>query len=191
MAKEAAPCRVCRRYFETLKSLVKSIILLSKQYANGRPRNFVARKADLLARLRKHLNLRLGHPRADKFIRKLSANRSQLVACLDFPEVCAHNNIAERCLRDNVIMRKITFGNRSFKHSGQRNHEVIMSLIQTARMQNLNPLTFLRNSPHPSCHRVRRASPCSLFRALNYYEESVIRNGCFREWPAALPCQYP
>jgi transposase len=140
-----------RRYFETLKSLVKSIILLSKQYANGRPRNFVARKADLLARLRKNLNLRLGHPRADKFIRKLSAKRNQLVACLDFPEVCAHNNIAERCLRDNVIMRKITFGNRSFKHSGQRNHEVIMSLIQTARMQNLNPLTFLHTLlTHPA-----------------------------------------
>jgi transposase len=140
-----------RKYFETLKAVVKSIILLSEQYTHGRPRNFVARKADLLARLRKNLNLRLGHPRADKFIRKLSAKRNQLVACLDVPEVCAHNNIAERCLRDNVIMRKITFGNRSFKDSGQRNHQVIMSLIQTARMQNLNPLTFLHTLlTHPA-----------------------------------------
>ncbi len=39
-------------------------------------------------------------------------------------------------------MRKITFGNRS--DEGALNHEVIMSLIQTARLQNLNPLPFLR-----------------------------------------------
>ena len=46
-------------------------------------------------------------------------------------------------MRDNVIMRKITFGNRSLHGNGQRNHEVLMSLIQTARQLNLNPLTFL------------------------------------------------
>ena len=136
--------RKCRKYFDTMKSLVKSIIRLSAQYANGYPKNFVIRKADLVARLRRTLNIRLGHPRADKFIQKLAAKRNQLVACLDFPDVCAHNNIAERLLRDNVIMRKITFGNRSFTGSGQRNHEILMSLIQTARMQNLNPLDFLR-----------------------------------------------
>jgi len=132
-----------RKYFENLKTLVKSILRLSAQYASRRPKHFVVRKADLVARLRRALNLRLDHPRADKFIRKLAAKRNQLVACLDSPEVCAHNNIAERLLRDNVIMRKITFGNRSFRGNGQRNHEILMSLIQTARMQNLNPLHFL------------------------------------------------
>jgi len=29
--------------------------------------------------------------------------------------VCPHNNLAERLLRDNAILRKITFGNRSDK----------------------------------------------------------------------------
>jgi len=132
-----------RKYFESLRSLVKSILRLSAQFAIRPPKHFVVRKADLLARLRRALQLRLAHPRADKFIRKLASKRNQLVACLDFPQVCAHNNIAERLLRDNVIMRKITFGNRSFHGSGQRNHEVLTSLIQTARMQNLNPLAFL------------------------------------------------
>ena len=45
--------------------------------------------------------------------------------------------IAEINLR--ILM---TFGNRSEK--GEHNHEVIMSLIQTARLQNINPLPFLR-----------------------------------------------
>ncbi|MFA5034122.1 MAG: IS66 family transposase [bacterium] len=133
-----------RKYFDGLKSLVKSIIRLSEQYARGRVKNFVVRKADLVARLRRTLNVSLDHPRADKFIRKLAGKRNQLVACLDSRDVCAHNNIAERLLRDNVIMRKITFGNRSLTGSGQHNHEVLMSLIQTARIQNLNPLEFLR-----------------------------------------------
>lgn len=133
-----------RKYFEKLKTLVKSILRLSEQFAVRRPKNFIVRKADLIARLRRLLQTRLGHPRADRFIRKLASKRNQLVTCLDFPEVCAHNNIAERLLRDNVIMRKITFGNRSFCGNGQRNHQVLMSLIQTARIQNLNPLNFLR-----------------------------------------------
>ena len=38
-------------------------------------------------------------------------------------------------------MRKITFGNRS--DNGVRNHEVIMSLIETARLNNIDTLPFL------------------------------------------------
>ena len=37
-------------------------------------------------------------------------------------------------------MRKITFGNKF--ENGKLNHEVIMSLLQTARLQNINPLSF-------------------------------------------------
>ena len=101
----------------------------------------IVRRADLIARLRRALRTSLTHPRADKFITKLSARWRELVTCLEIRGVCAHNNLAERLLRDNVILRKITFGNRSDK--GIENHQVLMSLIQTARLQNLNPLTFL------------------------------------------------
>ena len=60
------------------------------------------------------------------------------------PGVCRNlrpQHWAERLLRSSVIMRKITFGNRSEK--GMQNHQVLMSLIQTACHQNLNPLTIL------------------------------------------------
>ena len=130
-----------QKYFTQLKGLVKSILTLSAQWAGGRPRNFIDRRADLIARLRRALRTTLDHPRADKFITKLSAKWRELVTCLEVSGVCAHNNLAERLLRDNVILRKITFGNRSDK--GVQNHQVLMSLIQTARLQNLNPLTFL------------------------------------------------
>jgi transposase len=130
-----------RKYFTQLKGLVKSILTLNAQWAVCRPRNFIVRRADLIARLRRALRTSLAHPRADKFITKLSAQWRQLVTCLEVPGVCAHNNRVERLLRDNVILRKITFGNRSDK--GVENHQVLMSLIQTARLQNLNPLSVL------------------------------------------------
>jgi len=104
------------------------------------PRDFSIKKADLIGQLRRMLKRQLGHPRADKFLRRLHKHIEELVTCLDFAEVCAHNNWAERLLRGSVIMRKITFGNRS--DNGVQNHQVLMSLLQTARLRQLNPLTF-------------------------------------------------
>jgi len=143
-----------RRYFTQLKAVVKSILALSAQWAVRQPRHFIVRRADLIARLRRALQTSLEHPRADKFITKLSALCPQLVTCLEVPGVCAHNNLAERLLRDNVILRKITFGSRSNK--GIENHQVLMSILQTARLQNLNPLTFLHHLlTHPAAAAAR------------------------------------
>lgn len=41
-------------------------------------------------------------------------------------------------LRQNVIIRKITFGNRS--PAGARKHEIIMSIIQTVILNKVEPL---------------------------------------------------
>ena len=114
---------------------------LCNKISEKRPKNFIVRKADLTARLRRKLQRELDHPKADKFRRKLSERVEELVTCLDFDEVCAHNNWVERLLRGNVIMRKITFGSRS--DNGVRNHEVIMSLTETARLHDFDPLHFL------------------------------------------------
>jgi len=129
------------RYFEKLKTVVKEIISLSDIIQKKRPINFLIKKADLVGQLRRLLNRELKPPKANKFRRKLLNHFDELVTCLDYAEISAHNNHVERLLRGNVIMRKITFGNRSEK--GILNHEVLMSLIQTARLQKLNPLPYL------------------------------------------------
>jgi hypothetical protein len=129
------------KYFRQFKALIKSIITFSAKIVLSRPKNFIVRRADLIARLRRILQVSLLHSRADKFIAKLDKKWEELVTCLEVPGICSHNNLAERLLRDNVIMRKITFGSRS--DNGIENHQVLMSLIQTARLQNLNPLTIL------------------------------------------------
>ena len=130
------------RYFTELKTAVKKIIRLNNKMNGKRmPDNFAVRKADTKAQLRRSLDKKLEPIKADKFRRKLRDRFDELVTCLEYKGIPSHNNLVERCLRPNVIMRKITFGNRSDK--GERNHEVIMSLIQTARLQNLNPLPLL------------------------------------------------
>ena len=131
------------KYFAELKTAVKRIIRLNNEMRKKRvAKNFSVRKADTIGRLRRLLTKKLEPIKADKFRRKLLDHFDELVTCLVYKGIASHNNLVERCLRPNVIMRKMTFGNRSEK--GERNHEVIMSLIQTARLQNLNPLPFLR-----------------------------------------------
>ena len=129
------------KYFLQLKTLVKEILELSRQTELEKlPDGYSIKKADLVGRLRRILKRQLHHPKADKFIKKLNKKIEELITCLEFGEVCAHNNLAERLIRSSVIMRKITFGNRSTK--GVLNHQVLMSLLQTARLHQLTPLTF-------------------------------------------------
>jgi transposase len=131
------------KYFTELNTAVKRIIHLNNQMKKKRlPNNLLVRKADTIGRLRRLLTKKIEPIKANKVRRKLLDHFDELVTCLHYKGIESHNNLVERCLRPNVIMRKMTFGNRSEK--GERNHEVIMSLIQTTRLQNLNPLPFLR-----------------------------------------------
>ena len=70
--------------------------------------------------------------------KRLIKHESELLTFLDHPEIEPTNNRAERALRASVIMRKITFGNRSI--IGARNHQVIMSILQTAVLHGIDPL---------------------------------------------------
>ena len=100
-------------------------------------------KQRCLVHLLRLLNQFLDHYRADKLRKRILRYYNELTTCLDYFKIDAHNNYAERLLRNNVIMRKITFGNRS--DSGILNHQVLLSLIETAKLKALNPLDFLFN----------------------------------------------
>jgi len=62
--------------------------------------------------------------------------------CIIYPEVEPTNNRAERMLREQVVIRKITGTLRNEK--GTIANEVIMSLITTWKQQNKNPFLELR-----------------------------------------------
>lgn len=163
------------KYFVSLKTAVKRIVCLNSQMKKKRlPNNFLLRKADVVGRLRRLLSKELEPIKADKFRRKLLDHFDELVTCLDYKGIASHNNLVERLLRGSVIMRKITFGNHS--REGELNHEVIMSLIQSARLQNLNPLPFLRailTNPEKAASVVSSDSP--LKHAAPIEDSAVLR----------------
>ena len=61
----------------------------------------------------------------------------ELFVFMEDPKIEPTNNIAERQIRVNVIMRKIMFGNRS--QTGVMAHSVIMTIVQTYILYGYNP----------------------------------------------------
>ncbi len=68
----------------------------------------------------------------------------EILTFLKVPGLSSHNNLAERMIRPNVIFRKISFENMSIR--GALAHEVLMSLLQTLRLQKLNPSQFFKRA---------------------------------------------
>jgi len=77
-----------------------------------------------------------------RLTQRLERHKPELLTFLDYPEIDYHNNHAERQIRPNVLLRKIVFGNRSEK--GIVNHNVLMSILQTAHLKKLDALKCLR-----------------------------------------------
>ena len=101
------------------------------------------RKRELLVESLKDFNFPLPDKRhLNRFSKRLIRHKNELFTFLYYPEISSHNNKAERHIRPNVIFRKITFGNRSEK--GMLNHSILMSIIQTAKMNKLDPLKILK-----------------------------------------------
>lgn len=70
---------------------------------------------------------------AENLRKRLVTHRAENFTFLRYKEVEPDNNRAERALRPSVVMRKITYGNNS--EIGARNHETLMSLIETAKLR--------------------------------------------------------
>ncbi len=121
-------------FCQGLKELMKEIVYLFKE--RRRVKDYLIRRADLIARIKNILSGTLTHENTEKWRKKLLARQDELYECLFHPKSDFNNNFVERMLRPSVITRKITFGNRSEK--GIKNHSVIMSVPQTARLHNRN-----------------------------------------------------
>lgn len=68
----------------------------------------------------------------------------ELLTFLDVAGLPNNNNHAERMIRPNVIFRKISFQNMSQK--GSHAHEVLMSILQTLRLQNKPAIAFFKTA---------------------------------------------
>jgi len=96
----------------------------------------------LQKRLQRIAGRRLNYPPAETLrLRLIQKDRDKLFTFLAHPGVEPTNNQAERSIRPHVIMRKICNGTRS--QEGSLSHAVLPSLLQTAKRQGKEGVSFL------------------------------------------------
>lgn len=78
-----------------------------------------------------------------RFANRLERHKGEILTFLYVKGIDPHNNHAEQQIRPDVIFRKITFGNRSL--AGIENHSVLMTILQTAKLNNMDPLKTLED----------------------------------------------
>ena len=82
-----------------------------------------------------------------RFIKRLNREKDMLFTFLEEKGVDWNNNAAERAIRPSVVVRKITYGNRST--NGANAHKVLMSVRETCKLRGLNFYDYsLAQLPH-------------------------------------------
>lgn len=132
------------RYHKVLKRIIRDARDLKKTRRSFAPAVYIRKVSLIRKRLlrwacREHENKHL-----KRLAQRIMKHATELLIFLEDPEVPADNNLAERMIRPNVIIRNRSFQNRSEKGAGA--HEVMMSLLHTLRLQEKNSLEFFRKA---------------------------------------------
>jgi len=139
------------RYCKRLKKLLEEAIQLYNEYQNKEwDKEYFKRRKFITQSL---LDFRFPNPSKrilQRFVKRLNRHKDELFTFLYHKNIDYHNNHAEQQIRPDVIFRKITFQNRSYK--GAQAHQILMSILQTAKLNNLDPiktLTQILNNKNP------------------------------------------
>lgn len=128
--------------------LVRQMLALKKKKAKIDPARFDAKVSRLERRLRELAREPAGgwpappEPQARRLAKRLRGHEKTLTHFLGSQDVDGTNNAAERALRPAVVARKISGGSRS--QQGAEAGAVLMSILRTARQQNLPLLETLK-----------------------------------------------
>jgi hypothetical protein len=119
------------RFFDQIKSWVKRGCAFHHQ----RDKLSCKKRGDATAGLRRKLmrlvNYQVSHEKALTLQERIKRYQDCWLVFLDDPRVPPTNNLAERCLRPLVILRKITFGHRT--QAGAVAMARIMTVKETAK----------------------------------------------------------
>ena len=132
------------RYIGRLKQIFDDAIALHKEYKDKRRGDvYCARRSALQDSLKDFAFPNPNKKILKRFAKRLERHKAELLTFLYEKGIDYHNNHAEQQIRTDVIFRKITFGNRS--ENGARYHSVIMSILQTAKLNGLDPISTFKN----------------------------------------------
>jgi hypothetical protein len=82
--------------------------------------------------------------RAETLVKRIEKYRDDLIRFVTHPGVEFHNNRAERQLRPIVVNRKVSFGSSTEK--GARRYCVIHTVVETCKLQGIDPIEFIRRA---------------------------------------------
>lgn len=124
------------------------------------------RKAELKARFDRIFKQKTGFVTLDRLLKRLHANRDELLVVLDRPEIPLHTNGSENDIRCQVTKRKISGGTRS--DAGRDCRDAFLGLAKTCKKLSLTFWDYLGSrlkvpqhadiDPLPSIIRSRTAS---------------------------------
>jgi hypothetical protein len=98
-------------------------------------------KAELEARFDTIFQQRTGFATLDKLLKRLRANKAELLVVLDRPEIPLHTNGTENTLRDYVTKRKVSGGTRSDR--GRDCRDAFLGLLKTCKKQGVKFWDYL------------------------------------------------
>lgn len=129
-------------YCRKLKCLFEQAIELHRQYKDKQWNEAYYRKRLLITQRLRDFSFPNPNKRIlQRFVKRLIRHKDELFTFLYTKEIDYHNNHIEQQMRPDVIFRKITFQNRSLK--GAQNHNVLRSILQTAKLNKLDPIKTL------------------------------------------------
>lgn len=149
------------------RQILKDALALREQRDVIDAEQFTVRVSDLGERTDTLLLMRPTHAPNRRLLGHLRNEREHMFTFLTEPGVQATNWRAEQALRPAIVNRKSWGGNRSER--GARVQQITMSVIRTARQQNVDPLELMAQAQHsrqPTASNLiglpARASPSSL-----------------------------
>lgn len=131
------------RYCKRLKNIFEDAIALHNKYHDKKwDKKYYLRRRLIVQRLNDFSFPNPNKRILQRFVKRLNRHKDELFTFLYEKDIDFHNNHIEQQIRPDVIFRKITFGNRSLK--GAKVHDVLMSVLQTARLNGLDPIDTLQ-----------------------------------------------
>ena len=132
------------RYCKRLKKILEDAMALRKEYLNIEwDERYYTRRARMNDTLKDFSFPNPNKKILKRFANRLERHKGEILTFLHIKDIDPHNNHAEQQIRPDVIFRKITFGNRSI--SGAENHSVLMTILQTAKLNNMDPIKTLED----------------------------------------------
>jgi len=131
-------------YVNRLKKIIEDAIELYKEYHDKtRDQAYLDKRTALEAAIKDFAFPNPNKRILKRFANRLARHKKELLTFLYEKDIDYHNNHAEQQIRPDVIFRKITNGNRS--HKGVQCHNVIVSILQTAKLNKIDPIGTFEN----------------------------------------------